>query len=67
MLADREPNLPFCLCWANETWSRRWDGSDNEVLIAQHHESERDVEILNDLLPFLRMIDTFELTESHCC
>jgi glycosyltransferase involved in cell wall biosynthesis len=35
LLADRGIDFPFCLIWANENWSRRWDGSDDEVLIAQ--------------------------------
>jgi glycosyltransferase involved in cell wall biosynthesis len=36
-LADRSIDFPFCLMWANENWSRRWDGSDDEVLIAQSY------------------------------
>ena len=52
MLAEREPNLPFCLCWANEHWSRRWDGSDKEMLIEQTHDAEGDVAILDDLMPY---------------
>lgn len=37
MLDDKDLDFPFCLSWANETWSRRWDGRDSHVLIQQTH------------------------------
>jgi hypothetical protein len=37
MLARRSPSFPFCICWANENWSRRWDGSAHQVLIEQRY------------------------------
>ena len=36
------PNFPFCLCWANETWSGIWHGSHNRVLIEQTYPGEED-------------------------
>ena len=42
VLTSGRPDFPFCLCWANENWTRSWDGEDREVLLAQHHSAEDD-------------------------
>lgn len=42
MLADRDVDFPFCLMWANENWTRRWDGGDQDVLIAQDYRAADD-------------------------
>ena len=47
----------FCLCWANETWSRRWDGQEHEVLIQQTHDSEKDADYIDDHIELLRHKD----------
>ena len=37
VLRSGKPDFPFCLCWANESWSRRWLGEDKNILIAQSY------------------------------
>jgi lipopolysaccharide biosynthesis protein len=42
VLASGEPGFPFCLCWANESWTRRWLGEDREILLAQTYGDDDD-------------------------
>jgi lipopolysaccharide biosynthesis protein len=41
VLTSGKPDFPFCLCWANENWTRIWDGQDQHVLMKQEY-SEAD-------------------------
>lgn len=47
-LKARDIKMPFCLMWANENWTRRWDGMEGEVLISQDYLSEDDLALLED-------------------
>jgi lipopolysaccharide biosynthesis protein len=49
-----EPDFPFCLCWANENWTRRWDGLDAEVLLEQSYSSADDLAHIHHLIPLFQ-------------
>lgn len=42
ILATKTPDFPFCLAWANESWSRGWLGEDKSILIEQRYSPEDD-------------------------
>lgn len=50
-LADRDIDFNYCLCWANENWTRQWDGRDKEVLMRQEYSPEDDLSFIKSLVP----------------
>lgn len=39
----------FLICWANENWTRRWDGLDKEILLEQKYEENWDIKFIEDI------------------
>ena len=46
---DPRLDFPFCLHWANEPWTRRWDGSEHNVIIPQQHSLEDSLRFIQDI------------------
>jgi lipopolysaccharide biosynthesis protein len=53
-LSDASLTLPICICWANENWSRRWDGRADDILIGQEHSAEDDLAFIAYVARYLR-------------
>lgn len=45
MLDNQNVDLPFCFCWANENWSRNWDGGNQEIIMEQNYGNKKDWEL----------------------
>ena len=49
IVLENDLDFPFMLCWANENWTRKWDGQDHEVLIKQDYSKDDDQNHMNYL------------------
>jgi len=54
LLANPQIEMPYCFCWANENWTRRWDGNESEILLAQDYSEQDAGAFIRYLMPFFR-------------
>jgi lipopolysaccharide biosynthesis protein len=54
ILSKGKPDFPYMLCWANDNWTRRWDGLDQELLISHEYSPEDDVEHMKHLIKYFQ-------------
>lgn len=44
----------FCILWANENWTRTWDGLENDVLIQQDYREQDEAAFIEDTARYMR-------------
>lgn len=49
LFLDSDIAMPFFIIWANENWTRNWDGLDQEVLLRQDYTPEHEDDLLADI------------------
>ncbi|MDR0675924.1 MAG: glycoside hydrolase family 99-like domain-containing protein [Elusimicrobiota bacterium] len=53
LIKNPEIDFPFCLCWANENWTRSWDGEENNILMEQRYLSKDRLLFIEEIYPYL--------------
>ncbi|MBS1103230.1 glycoside hydrolase family 99-like domain-containing protein [Gluconobacter sp. Dm-62] len=43
VLETGKPDFPFCLCWANQSWTGVWHGAPGRVLMEQTYNGDEDM------------------------
>lgn len=54
VLESGKPDFPFMICWANENWTRAWDGGEKKILMKQEYTEEDARDHIKWLIPYLK-------------
>jgi len=64
-LDEKSIDFPFCICWANESWTNAWAQSNNKVIMEQKYGNKEEWRRhFNFLLPFFK--DDRYIKEDNC-
>lgn len=49
LIKHKEWDFNFSICWANENWTKRWDGRNNDIIIAQQYNDDDPKNFIKDV------------------
>ena len=52
MVSDTTMQFPYCVCWANESWTRHWDGGTREIIFEQAYDQHTLNSVINDAVRY---------------
>lgn len=52
-MIESDVDFPFCICWANENWTRSWDGLNRDVLLPQTYDDSLLQQYPHDVYKYL--------------
>ncbi len=52
IVADRTIPFRYCICWANENWTRHWDGGSREIIFEQRYDDDALLSIVRDAVRY---------------
>ena len=53
LLIESDIDFPFCINWANENWTRRWDGYEDDILMEQHYSPDDDLANISEICKYV--------------
>lgn len=53
LIENPEVDINFCLCWANENWTRTWDGQKDNILMKQEYTDSDGVKFIDDIKRYI--------------
>jgi lipopolysaccharide biosynthesis protein len=52
IVGDQTTPFSYCICWANENWTRHWDGGNREIIFEQRYDQEALLSIIRDAVRY---------------
>lgn len=53
LFLNSDIDFPFCLCWANENWTRAWNGQKKDILIKQEYSDKDYKEFIENIKKYI--------------